>query len=562
MINKFYKIITSFLLIVALSNNTYLKTNADEFTNNNYYWILSSTNTEEENFIDIAYIESWDMIIAVSQSKNIYYKFDYSAVWERMMFTEKVEIEKILLDRNGNIFILDTNKVLFKKDQPNKEWEKVSFDYLGNNLNLDIFIDDNNLILSSIDNIYIYDISTNVWRYFPNTNHLKILSLNVIQDDNIIFAGTKENALWSINLNDGQQIKNDSFSNNIDIETIYMSLNKLNACFLSDSEGNIYRSINYGLTWEKAVNIDSNLKINNFLEDETTLKVFFALTDKGIFLTYSSGESWIPMQNGIENISSSNGLYHPLEESFYVSTLAGIRKSIVIPNVPKPLHPEDGENIFAFKPSLAWQLNTGRGLVGAYRVQVSENINFDEIVFEKENIIGDLVIIPENTLKYHFTYYWRVLVETPYWISHWSEVYSFTLRHKWVLTEGEKTYKWNEKKFSYDLDEHIYPFISKNLLFVPLRSFIESQKGIVSWDNNEKEVLILFKNKKVNFSLGKNYYIEDGNIKSLIDDNQDVIPIIINNRIFVPLRVLCNIYNWTLEWDPDIKSAIVSELSD
>ncbi|MDD3427429.1 MAG: copper amine oxidase N-terminal domain-containing protein [Caldisericia bacterium] len=564
MFNRILRLLFAFLisiLIFYLPLNIFFDAiKCDEFYHSNYVWLLSSDQLSEVDFIDITYIESWDCILAVSKSNNIYCKSDFSEEWEKLSFKKSSEIKKVLLDPKGLVAAIDDTLSLYVKDNLTGEWNKILLPNLQQTSNFDIFLVNKNLICINSNEIWICDTSNYHLINFPNHNHLKVLCLQLLEPENQLLAGTKGNGLWTIDLLNDSQEKNLSIPENTEIETIFISSNEYNASLLSDSYGYIYRSKDNGVSWERLNQIGPKIKVYSFCEDPTTLEVFFAFTNLGIFLTYNSGEDWIPMQNGIENIPVLAGFYHPVYICFYVATLGkGIRKSFEVPNPPKPLLPKDGDEVFSFKPGLAWQLFGGRDLPGLYHVVVSSNKDFQPIAFEKSNIIGDFIIIPENTLKLHTYYYWKVRVGTPYWTSEWSETSCFILRQKWIMTPNQPSCQWNEKRLLFDEEGRLSPFITQRTFYIPLRAFMESQNALVFWNEKKREATVLFKEKKVIFSADSNFLLVEDKQKLLIDSNPDVKTIIKYNRIFVPIRTLSNLYGWTLEWDSKINAAIIIE---
>lgn len=557
-----FALLISLLIFYAPLNIFFDATKCDEYYHSNYVWLLSSDQLSEVDFLDITYIESWGCILAVSKSNNIYCKGNFSTEWKKLSFDKNNEIKKVLLDPKGLIVILDNTLSLYLKDNSDGEWEKILLPNSQQINNFDVFLVNKNLVLINSDEIWICDTSNYHWVNFPNHNHLKVLCLQLLEPEKKLLVGTKGKGLWSIDILNGSQKMNSEIPENTEIDVISLSSNEYNASFLSDNDGYIYRSQNYGLSWERLNPFKSDIKIFGFCEDITALKVFFAFTNLGIFLTYNSGEDWIPMQNGIENVPVLAGFCHPTEACFYVATLGkGIRKSFEVPNQPKPLLPKNCDEIFSFKPGLAWQLLGGRDLPGLYHVVVAPNKDFQPIVFEKSNIIGDFILIPENTLKLHTYYYWKVRVETPYWISDWSEAYCFILRQKWIIEPNQSAYQWNEKRLSFDKEGQLSPFISQDILYIPLRPFMESLNAKVEWDEKRREAIVLFKEKKAIFPINSNFLLVDGKQKLLIDSKSDIRTIIKYDRLFVPIRTLSDLYEWTLEWDSKKNVAEIFELN-
>jgi hypothetical protein len=91
--------------------------------------------------------------------------------------------------------------------------------------------------------------------------------------------------------------------------------------------------------------------------------------------------------------------------------------------VPKPVYPENNAINVSISPKFVWN----KFIVGEkYRLQISTSQNFQNPLFEIENISDTTYTLSNSNLQPGKTYYWRVRAEREICASDWSEVRSFT----------------------------------------------------------------------------------------------------------------------------------------
>ncbi len=97
----------------------------------------------------------------------------------------------------------------------------------------------------------------------------------------------------------------------------------------------------------------------------------------------------------------------------------------------------------------------------------------------------------------------------------------------------------------YAVDEHrnTIPLLIDNQTFVPLRSFIETIGGTITWIPEEDNVRVVFQDKSMDLWINHNHYIVNGNIKRF-----DTAPQIINDRTMVPIRSIAEELGFQVEW--------------
>lgn len=100
------------------------------------------------------------------------------------------------------------------------------------------------------------------------------------------------------------------------------------------------------------------------------------------------------------------------------------------------------------------------------------------------------------------------------------------------------------------------PFIKDDRTLVPIRVIAEGLNAEVSWDNDNRTVHISKDDIQVVLPI-------DSHLVEYTYDNEtnynliDVAPIIIDERTFVPIRVVSNILGVGIEWDNDNKTVLV-----
>lgn len=105
------------------------------------------------------------------------------------------------------------------------------------------------------------------------------------------------------------------------------------------------------------------------------------------------------------------------------------------------------------------------------------------------------------------------------------------------------------------VDSDVAPVIENNRTLVPIRIITENLGYEVSWNQKTKEVSIIQnEDNYFTFVIGeKGYYGGD------IFNDTNVAPKIIDNRTFVPLRIIAEVTGNKVDWDSTNKVAIIGE---
>ncbi len=129
-----------------------------------------------------------------------------------------------------------------------------------------------------------------------------------------------------------------------------------------------------------------------------------------VYLTYSTRYYW--KVNASNNIGAG-----PWSATWNFTTM----------NVPPPLPPvlitpaNNSSNV-SLTPGLDWQNSSNAAF---YRVNIATDLNFNNIVFDKDSIVLSSYSIPSNVLNINTLYFWRVNAKNLGGISNWSTTFVF-----------------------------------------------------------------------------------------------------------------------------------------
>lgn len=105
------------------------------------------------------------------------------------------------------------------------------------------------------------------------------------------------------------------------------------------------------------------------------------------------------------------------------------------------------------------------------------------------------------------------------------------------------------------VDSDVAPVIENNRTLVPIRVITENLGYEVNWNPDTKEVSVTQnEDNYFTFVIGKNGYYGGDTF-----NDSDVAPKIIDNRTFVPLRIIAEVTGNKVDWDANNKVAIVGE---
>lgn len=101
------------------------------------------------------------------------------------------------------------------------------------------------------------------------------------------------------------------------------------------------------------------------------------------------------------------------------------------------------------------------------------------------------------------------------------------------------------------------PYLIDGFTFVPIRALSEALGFNYTWDDSAKTV-ILTSNSTAAWVQANNYAITVNKNGVLYSERIDVAPRIIDNRIFIPLRSIAELFDASVEWDSSTSSVRIT----
>lgn len=104
----------------------------------------------------------------------------------------------------------------------------------------------------------------------------------------------------------------------------------------------------------------------------------------------------------------------------------------------------------------------------------------------------------------------------------------------------------------------VYPIIENSRTLVPLRVIGENLGYDVQWSGMERMVVVSNKDRRVKLAINsKRVSVFDGSAEKNV--TIDVAAKIVNNRTFVPLRAVAELFGEKVDWDGNARTAIVGD---
>ena len=115
-------------------------------------------------------------------------------------------------------------------------------------------------------------------------------------------------------------------------------------------------------------------------------------------------------------------------------------------------------------------------------------------------------------------------------------------------TVSDSVLKWVDKD-----NKAVMPYIKDSRTYVPLRYIAEELDSKVSYNEQTQEVTIENSRTILVFKIGSVEYTDDG-----LKKTADVAPEIVNSRTFVPLRVVSEALNKSVEWLENDRMVVIT----
>jgi len=122
-----------------------------------------------------------------------------------------------------------------------------------------------------------------------------------------------------------------------------------------------------------------------------------------------------------------------------------------------------------------------------------------------------------------------------------------------VLQIGKPYFTVNGKEEPLDTA----PIVKDGRTILPIRAMVEALGGTVDWDATEKKVRINLKETTIELWIDNPKAKVNGVEKWIDDSNHDVKPLIINNRIMIPLMFVSENLGCSVDWDAATKTITI-----
>lgn len=104
-----------------------------------------------------------------------------------------------------------------------------------------------------------------------------------------------------------------------------------------------------------------------------------------------------------------------------------------------------------------------------------------------------------------------------------------------------------------DSNKEVIPFIDSDRTFVPVRFISEAFGAEVNWNPENQEIVIKLKETEIKMYIGNIKYTVNGAEKEM-----DAVPLIKQDRTFVPIRFISEALGKSVYWEPGMKLIIVT----
>ncbi len=102
------------------------------------------------------------------------------------------------------------------------------------------------------------------------------------------------------------------------------------------------------------------------------------------------------------------------------------------------------------------------------------------------------------------------------------------------------------------------PVIKNSRTLVPIRFISDAFGANVEWNDKEKKVSVMLDHHEIVLYIGKATAYVDGKEMQIDPTNSKVVPEIINNRTYVPVRFISEGFNAKIEWNDTLKEVTIT----
>ena len=284
--------------------------------------------------------------------------------------------------------------------------------------------------------------------------------------------------------------------------------------FIGTNGGNVYESTNNGKSWTP-IGTDSiprysiaDISVSRTFESDHTIVV--GTTGGGIYLSKNAGTSFINISDAL------------LKNHMWVD---GVKLS---PNYSKDhiILTGSWDGVYlSFDSGDMWEnINGNKDNRYVYRTAFSP-----DFIYHKS---GAIYVATESGSLYIYDQKGKIVVK-------------MVIDQKGMLVNG---------KF---VSTDVAPVIRNNRTLVPIRFVTEAVGANVTWDGKLRKVTIELNGNTVELFIGKNTAYVNGVPRKIDPNNLKVVPIILHDRTFVPIRFIMEAFGAYVGWDPATRTVTI-----
>lgn len=241
----------------------------------------------------IGHIFSSSNMLYCSSSNNIYLSSNKGSFWYKSSLDYNVTITAISSPPNSDIVLVGTkDNGIFKSTDKGQTWQPSNTGLFSPKINFIVFYN-NNIYCGTSDDLYFSSDMGSNWNKLNINKEVTEISINKNGDILLqvfyydIMLKRKDQSQWT-----QLTLPVSNWQSRIKIT------NEGNI-FLGFNHGDMYKSTNWGLTWQK-LNWYNGMVTSNFLQ--TSNNLIYVASPLGLYVSSDNGTSWQNTDNGIITI--------------------------------------------------------------------------------------------------------------------------------------------------------------------------------------------------------------------------------------------------------------------
>ena len=150
----------------------------------------------------------------------------------------------------------------------------------------------------------------------------------------------------------------------------------------------VYRSDDYGKTWENISNNIPTSPVNVIREDSENPNLLYVGTDNGAYASFNQGKEWFPFHKGLPNVAVHDLVIQPSAKhlilgthgrSLYKATIASLQ-SMTSEIIAKESHIFSISNIGGLRLTCPWILSTYSPIIPKNKSWIPPRKNIPTII--------------------------------------------------------------------------------------------------------------------------------------------------------------------------------------